>query len=693
MTRQSTESGTYLPALDGLRALAVTSVVTYHIWASGLPGGFTGVDVFFVISGYIVTRSTLSRQYSGIFDLLSRFYAKRFLRIAPALIVVIVVTALLSIYFIPIQVVLSDRYLRLCAVSAVFGFSNFVLLTDESGYFGSSTEYNPFAHTWSLGIEEQFYLIFPFIIYFYQRRLTANRSTTGPILLVVGASVLSFFVFVATSWFSRPAAFYLFPGRFWEIGAGMALCLVLDQRGKDSVQIQRAYIGPLSVIAILLLMMAFVRPQGFLPLVPHALPAVLGTLLAIVIALFVQNSTFSRFLSMPAVVAVGRRSYSIYLWHWPVVVIFRWTIGLDTLPLRLSAVAISLALAAVSYAWIEQPARKSKFLKAKKPTLQVLALSGAMVVGAIAAFSTLSLHERISPSVTRNRSAWAGVSQPPLAQYTHCKISADETTVGKTWHLLVTATACERPVNHFTVFAIGDSHNRAYQRIYRQLSSDLGVTVRSWSEGSCATLGLDKGVAYPDRCRAFESHAVNEITRMARPGDVIFLPGLRIRRFTLPFGLQPNSSDSPPAPQSMIHTAHRTLGLLVATGANVVVEAPTPVFAATVFRCMDWFNSANTLCRNGLSVERAVIERRRSSIVTGLNDLVRAQPAATIWDPLPILCPGVRCDAIQHGKPIFIDGDHLSGFGNDLLYPSFRAAILAARQGISAPAKQPGSGR
>ena len=177
------EGRPYIPGIDGLRALAVVSVMIYHLVPGALPGGFVGVDVFFVISGYVVTGSMMRDAKLPFLEFIAAFYARRFRRIVPALVVCLCVTVLFSVALIP-DAWLSNA-LRDTGLSAFFGLSNFTLVTGDDGYFATRSEFNPFTHTWSLAVEEQFYLLFPLVLYFGIHRSVKSGAGAGHTLVLV----------------------------------------------------------------------------------------------------------------------------------------------------------------------------------------------------------------------------------------------------------------------------------------------------------------------------------------------------------------------------------------------------------------------------------------------------------------------------------------------------------------------------
>ncbi|WP_321919168.1 acyltransferase family protein [Paraburkholderia tropica] len=218
--------------IDGLRAIAVLSVIVYHLNASWLPGGFAGVDVFFVISGFVVAMSVSELRDISLGRFLAYFYARRLVRITPALVVMLLATFVASALFIP-EAWLSSTNQR-TGLWAFLGLSNFVLAADTGNYFSPIAEFNPFTHTWSLAVEEQFYLSFPWLFYMWLR---GRKSLSRWIILaaLVGS-------FVCAIWLGRANqtyAFYMIWSRYWELAVGVLLFQFMAARGHRRRQAAR----------------------------------------------------------------------------------------------------------------------------------------------------------------------------------------------------------------------------------------------------------------------------------------------------------------------------------------------------------------------------------------------------------------------------------------------------------------------
>jgi peptidoglycan/LPS O-acetylase OafA/YrhL len=653
----------YIPAIDGLRAIAIASVILYHFWPKLLPGGFTGVDIFFAISGFVVTRSMIAHDSGGLGARLGYFYARRLMRIMPALIVMLLATALAASFFIPS----TAPALALTGELAFAGASNILLAFDTAGYFGPTAAYNPFTHSWSLGVEEQFYLIAPFIVLGLRRRAV-------PVVAALTLASLAAVIILA-----RPAptlAFYLIVARFWELGVGMLLCLTAE-RWQPRLAAVRA--APLvSAAGAVLLASAVAMPLTLLP-APFAMIAAVAGTTALIAAVTAQpGGLAARILALRPMVAVGLLSYSLYLWHWPVLVLFRWTLGAATLPLQLLALAITGALAFASYRWIEAPLRTSPRIAALPRGRVVLGMIAVLAVSALATLVLFHLRDRITLSVTRDHFRWDASETRSLdPAHTHCRVRLESHGYGV---FDAVPEACTMPRTRFALYAVGDSHNAAYAPAYRQLAADLGVAVHSRSGFGCPVPRIGGG-SNAGRCAQSVDAVLAELERNVRPGDVIFLPGLRQVRYANPLereGWRPS-----PVTSAAMAEARAVVARLTKTGAHIVIEAPKPLFRSPAYRCADWFNRRNPACAGGLTMERAELEANRAPVLAAMQRLAAEQPALTVWDPFPLLCPGATCEAMPGGLPLYFDGDHISGAGNDRLYPSLRAAILAAA-GVSA---------
>lgn len=331
----------YRPDIDGLRTLAVVPVVLNHAGVPGVWGGFVGVDIFFVISGFLIT-GILVRDVALGRHSISGFYRRRVLRIFPALFAMLTaVTLVASLTLLPDELV---RFARSLAATALFG-SNFVFW-GESGYFAPAAHIKPLLHTWSLAIEEQFYILWPLVI--------AAIGAGSPMRQKVVVLAVTIGSFAAAVWLvarAPSAAFYLLPARAWELSVGALIAL-------GTVRVRNRWANEaLAMIGLALVLWAMRRFTESTPFPGAAalLPCVGAALL---ISTGGAGTLMARGFALPPMVWTGRISYSLYLWHWPVIVFAELALFLPKTPLVIAGeVALSFILAWLSYWFVERPFR------------------------------------------------------------------------------------------------------------------------------------------------------------------------------------------------------------------------------------------------------------------------------------------------------------------------------------------------
>jgi peptidoglycan/LPS O-acetylase OafA/YrhL len=652
----------YVPEIDGLRAIAVLSVILFHLCPLALPGGFSGVDVFFVISGYVVSTSLARETQTNFLSFAAGFYARRIIRIYPALVVCLMLVGLLQTLLIPESWLSTSS--RKTAISAYFGLSNFALIWFNDGYFSPRVEFNPFTHTWSLGVEEQFYLLFP-IVFFIWLKWRERRDAVGILansFLAVLLIISLYYSWVETA--SKPDhAYYLLPSRFWELACG-AMLFKLHMQNKLF-----AYSAVASNVSIALglimvgLGFTFSDPKAF-PF-PWAMLSVVGALL--VIAGVVVNDSgkklfVSRVLHNAVMVYVGKISYSLYLWHWPVLVMLRWTIGLDKPLAMLGAIALTVLMSVFSYHVIEKPIRQSKFV-ISRPDWYVVS-SGLAMIALCFVFSRMVFKAQpyLSLSVTKDRINWYPEGWPSDSNNT---------------------ASNPKMFGSRRMFVLGDSHAGAYGTLLHKLTEDQGVKVQVYMEGGCSVANL-LNPSNP-KCSKFIQNAISDIEKMAAPGDIVFLASLRMNRLgdqwetfnesdVVSDQLSPDSSAKR---QAAMHETDILITKFEKQSLIVVMDAPKPIFKSPAFRCSDWFNADNPVCTGGFTMKRTFLLEHRKPVMESKGILMKNHPNLVAWDTFPTLCPSDYCSAFDEKGPLFFDGDHLSAHGNRVLYPSFFSTLTS----------------
>jgi peptidoglycan/LPS O-acetylase OafA/YrhL len=703
MSFSTGEERPYRSDIDGLRAVAVISVILYHLSARWLPGGFVGVDIFFVISGFVVSASLLHAPRDRFLQFVAFFYARRLARIVPALVLVLVATATVATLVVP-RAWLSG-FSEKTAIYAFFGLSNWAMENNVDTYFAPRAEFNPYTHTWSLGVEEQFYLVFPFLFFAWvtlRERKSAQRLTTALTALLGLAS------FIACIYATRNApatAFYSILCRFWELAVGVLLY-------KLSAQPQSARVGASSLmasvlpwlgLAAIIITFAFGNASAF----PWfwAVPPVLGAACVIGGYQASVNHPLRRMLGHPVCLWIGKRSYSLYLWHWPIFVLLRWTIGLDNVLTQVIGLAASLALAAFSYRWVELPIRQHAGLLRRAPILRI-ALMLAMIAAGWGVTRTLfSQQQTLSLStVSRHADDWYVThlmprTLLPQAQYPRpCETTMEFRSLAGGQVISYVPVRCDantvKAAQNLSV--IGDSHATAYLPMLDQLSAETGMRISVFTFPGCSFLDLrmPMHVGRGPGCVEFTQAATQDIRSTGKAGDVVFLASLRQPRFTDQWAAF-NQVEVLAAAQSVLakqwqqqarDEASALLQPLFASNLTVMFDAPKPIFRSPAFRCSDVFNAANPICRGGLTQPRESLQNLRAPVIANLTALANQWPQVHIWDPFPVLCPSDTCSALEGGRPLFFDGDHLSAYGNAQLYPAFRDVVLST---MSAKVRKP----
>lgn len=672
----------YYPHVDGLRAIAVIAVLLYHLNSSWLPGGFAGVDVFFVISGFVVSASVGERRWEGLASFATTFLSRRLRRIAPALVVCLLTTALIDAILIP-DAWLSHRS-QVTGRFAFFGFSNIVMARADNDYFSPIAELNPYTHTWSLGVEEQFYLIFPLLFFLWARSEGWKRT------VAVATVVLSVASFAYADWLAprnSTQAFYLMGSRFWELGVGVMLyqCRALRfGRGVFHPGVSSFVLRIGFALSLALVFAALINTDASHFPAPGAWKAVLGTVGIIAFARPGED-TFVALLSSKPFVAVGRISYSLYLWHWPVFVVFRWTVGLEGLTLQLLAIAIALLLAILSYRFIETPVRHSARLKAMKPTAVV-------ALGLLLAFGGLGIMKQVTHAkpklsisvVSRNKRDWYPDDARATDKASACRVVTHTQGLGKGYRETFARTQCDRPSSAPNVFAVGDSHAVAFGEMFNLYSRDTGAQVTLYNNGGCPFLSLQSWRDDTPQCAENSRLTLSEILTRIRPGDVVFLPSLRMTRYVDQWTQSPNGPGKDMVAgqaqaerlEASIHDGQKVVAQLHDAGARIVITAPNLLLHIPLYRCADSYSANNPICRAGSDVDRAAFEGSRAPMLHAVTVLAHSVPEARVWDVFAELCPqGPVCHGYVDGHPLFFDGDHLSGFANRLLLPAFEKAV------------------
>ncbi|MGC6482711.1 MAG: acyltransferase family protein [Synechococcus sp.] len=661
----------YRPEIDGLRALAVIAVIVNHFSQDILPGGYLGVDIFFVISGYVITSSLSERSSKDFKDFISRFYERRIKRLVPAL-AVFVLTMGLAICIVNPKPELS----LLTGIYSLAGLSNLYLLDQSTDYFAQSTELNVFTHTWSLGVEEQFYILFPFLIWLSGfGRQTRNGSRN--LALVIGtlsiASLTGFLFLYPTN---QSAAYFLMPTRFWEMAAGCLAFLGV----KECIAIERTLekIPPLLTMALMVGVM--VLP---VPLAPASTLAVVG-LSCILIACLNKKTTAFKVLTHPRIVDVGLMSYSLYLWHWGVLSISRWTIGIQwwSAPFQ---IALMLALAMGSYRWIETPLRHGSWRGRRWATLMI---GGGVLMTAYGGLMILRY------PLKGKLYAWDSKSQKQEFKPKRSKCSAKATSIFPACIINNTNQPTSNPGKATPkILIVGDSHTKYHVPLAHKLSRELHLEV-----------GVNAVPGYPfppnnlirikSRAKAkpgyeLQAKARNLMGAYLKSGDIVLIinSGSYTRDLDLvdTLGFQyPNDqwkgNNQTYFLSRLEHELRSLANSLKKKNISIIYFMPNPSFEPYLIPqlCADpkpyqQFNPIRSDCK-----QTKPIGQVRDLHKTTLEPLSRAMsdiPNLYFYDPLGALCSATTCSTTIDAVQLFTDGSHLNTYGSERIYPSLSSLM------------------
>jgi peptidoglycan/LPS O-acetylase OafA/YrhL len=631
------DSNGYRPDIDGLRAVAVASVVAFHAGLRGIAGGFVGVDVFFVISGYLIGGHIFSDVRQQRFGF-AAFYARRTRRILPALFVMLLVSYLAGLFLLtPLEL----KELGKEAAPTVFGLSNLLFYTG-GGYFAPTAEHDPLLMTWSLGVEEQFYLLFPIVML----ALSRLRARTELAALLI----LSLFSFAGSLWMMRvdpTGAFYLLPPRAWELGVGAALA-VWERRGagrvlEGSVGEIAGLLGAASIVVALVAYRPDYAFPGWFVLLPT-----LGT----VLMLAARGAAINRrVLSWPPVVFAGRVSYSWYLWHWPVFFLHR-IVGGTADPWIL--IALSFVLAVISWRFVETPFRR----RVLPPRTLLPRYGGAAVLlaaPAIAFYASGGLPSRLSADGRAFAlQASAARANPCLAPYG----AAAPVGMGRCVPPLAPGTA--------RLVLLGDSHGSALSAGIADLARTTGLGFGEMTRSSCLPL-LGYARVLPDRaaewsrCLAYQDRAFAYVA--AHPEvRVVALGGY------WPTGLTLTDARGEQAPLAV--ALAQTIGRLRALNKQVILVQDVPVYRFDPYdRVVGGAMPLRARLTTALGGVAGDGERGGYGDIDAdparpiVASAARTDPAVHLIDPRATLCDRRGCRYRSSTALYYADVQHLTGPG------------------------------
>jgi len=603
--------------IQGLRALAALLVTIFH--ARLVPGGFIGVDIFYVISGYLITGLILREiENTGTLNLQS-FYQRRIKRLLPTSVFVLFVTAIVGMFVLP--AITRDALGRDLFAAATY-ISNYLFAWWQNDYQNLNATPSPFIHYWSLAVEEQFYVVWPIFILFLSRY--GKRAVLYGVAL---SSALSLLLSIYQTQTSPIWAFYSLPTRAWELGVGALLLFVPENIWKNR------FIPWLGLAGIAIAAFNFDENTAF-PGINAVLPVVATALLIGSISIWprffndLSNNRISQWL--------GAISYPLYLWHWPALVLPSSALGR---PLRVRerifCILLTIILAHFTSKYIEQPIRHKK-IEGKKIYLFFAATTAASLVAGLIITSTAS--SMISVKGTNYKFNLVDVMEKPAVYGDNCHSNYGETESGECTYGDLTSKT--------TIVLYGDSHAAQWFPALEELANERGFKLVSLTKSACPSVDVpraDQGAFKNVHCEKWRDNSINRIKKL-RPAAVIMSS---FQYFTPPSGY----SD---ANKWWNDGQVRLLDALRGSSEHLIYISDTPRPKRDIPNCL-----ASRDSHSCDSTEKTIVK-----IVPGFEKI----------DPTPWLCSNY-CPAIQNGYVVYRDASHISVAAALALKPQLEAAL------------------
>ena len=623
--------GTFRPDIEGLRGIAVMLVVLFHSGVPGLRGGYVGVDVFFVVSGYLITGLIVTEIEKTAAFSVKNFYARRVRRLLPAsgLAVVGVVLAGFVLYS-PLE---QSRYAIWGAYTSLY-IGNFMFMRDAVNYFAGPVTHNPFLHTWSLAVEEQFYLLWPALIALISWRSLSRRRLAGWLFAV---TVLSLAASIWVTDVRQPWAFFSLPTRAWEFGVGGLGCLLR----REDLSPRQGWLKLLGWVGLTALLAAghyyhsvrLVFP-GYVALVP-----VLGTLAMLLEGASGAPSILQGMLAWPVMQWLGRLSYSWYLWHWPFLIYAKTCLPELSWRGRLLVAVAALMLAQLTYWFLENPVRLNSFLIARPS----LSLGLAVLIPAVG--MSVALAASHAASVTLSTGQQHQIEVASLVGASHdCVVPLGASG----------STECifGDHGSQTKVVLFGDSHAGQWLPAVNSIAEQKHWELVTLLKANCQVAARQinpEGRATDTWCEAWEAKALERISAL-RPVMVV------LGESAAAVG-NPRMSRWPVTPRKWEDGLRVALSKLDATGTKTLVIADIPYASFDVPVCLSRVASAKWGPKSCEITREAGLNQQ---VRDGERAAVDSDSAARWVDFSGSFCRGSRCETIIDNLVAYRDDNHIS---------------------------------
>lgn len=656
----------YRPDIDGLRAIAVSAVIGGHVGLPGFSGGFVGVDIFFVISGYLIIGLILQNLRVGTFSF-TDFWAKRALRIIPPMLAMLLVCSFLA----PVVFVVPGQFKEFgnqVFYSALMLVNFYFLFTQD--YFDTEAILKPLLHMWSLAVEEQFYLVAPLALFgFWRLKETTSQSRRWLFPAIAG---LAFFgSLIACIVYTEPSkniAFYVVLCRAWEFIAGGAMFYLLP-RAARLPKLVLDTIAVLGLLAILISVIYFDESQSFPSFL--ALLPVAGASMVIISGIAGSMGPVARLLAIRPIVAVGLVSYGWYLWHWPLLSFSRiYNFGNESLLPDIGAVSIGFLLAVASYFLIERPSYRLRRLKLQSGK-KLYVVAGALVGSAAISVAGITYSAVMANNIESSIPA-------ELRPEKNTKVMAGDPCWIRDPDVI--SDACiDRVSGKKVAILVGDSHARMlYPALKPRVAQNNMELIVFWRSG-CSPFGVDPGNnpgIDKDKCEHFaERGLLNLQRRLKRPPAMAFVGGywskLMHGQAYADFVRHGETNSSAALYQRTEHLIDALAGLVGTLNTmnvgQIFIVGPSAEF---VFSPVDCILRADHLGigRDYCEVRRAEMETWLGSVMSVLQKMASSSPKSVLIDTADTFCNRAVCRPNDGDVLFYADNNHVSAAGAEEIF-------------------------
>lgn len=626
----------YRPDIDGLRAIAVLPVVFFHAGMVSFRGGYVGVDIFFVISGYLITSLILRDQAENDFSII-KFYERRVRRIIPALFAMLLFVLVFSaVFYLPFDFEQNGRAL----LSAVAFVANFEFL-NQAGYFNPAAQYKPLLHTWSLSIEEQFYVLYPALLILLKSWKRFYVVATLCTLLLASLTLC-----IVETRLHVTAAFFLTPTRAWELLIGCVVAFLPRPVKWPRWILEIMSSGGIAAIVYSVYSRSHVGVfdfPGYAALIPCCGAALLiyGNSSGVTLA--------KRMLSLRLIVGVGLISYSLYLWHWPIFAFARiWSPIELTFPLQVSLIAASFVAAVASWHWIEKPFRNRQGVFPRRKlffaTASVAALFSVCGIAAVAS------------------QGWSGRFAPEVAEFAKYK----GYVTSAAWRQLTRNGACDSTDDNAGDFHLdeclsgvpgrpnillwGDSHAAHFSQPLAQLAGANGMAILQVTRPGClpaTSLEMFDGTG----CEEFSRYILQQLTQKRIDGVILSAEWPRGE----------GADEREQVIAAIVETVQHALALDI----PVIVVGPSPRYAAPLADILARYSASGS---SSLFSPDTLLDTEMFAWDAAMKEALGRKSGVIYVSLTDALCRGQKCQTLVDGKiPLQWDSNHFTLEGSEFV--------------------------